>query len=218
MSAGAAAIRAAVDGGESELDQVLALHAAEGAPRPAELPLGEGDRRLLALHDRLTGRAVEVTATCPACGTECLAALAAESAPPPAPRCLRLGRGGGLRQPTYGDIRDLAEFGAAATEELLRRCTVGSPGRRPQAAELAGLDDSLAGPLLLRCAEPECGAEIETDLDVQTLVLQSLQRHCEEVDVEVHLLAGSYGWGLREIEELPEARRRRLARIAGEAR
>lgn len=216
MPAGSVAMLAAAGGCESELEQAVALHAADGVAAPAELPLGEGDRRLLSLYRRLTGREVEVTVACEACGTENAAVLAPETVPPSAPRCARLGAGGGVRAPTYGDLAELPVGSEQAAAELLRRCTVGSPSRRPRASDLAGVDDSLCGPLAMACAE--CGAPIEAGIDAEQVVLELLERHAAEVDREVHLLASAYGWALESIERLPDQRRHRLARLIQEAR
>lgn len=216
MAASGAATIAALGGCESELDQALALHAASGTAEAAGLSLGEGDRRLLALHRAVTGRDPELIAACEGCGTESAATLRPEDLPPSAPRCARLGAGGGLREPTYADLRGLPAAGEEAAAELLRRCTVGSPERPAGAAELELVDDSLSGPMLIACAG--CGAEIELPIDAERLALEGLQRHAREVDLEVHLLASAYGWELAAIEALPDERRQRLARfVAGAA-
>jgi hypothetical protein len=210
-----APILAALDEGRDELAQVLGLLRAAGATKAEELPLGEGDRRLLGLHVAITGREAELTVACGGCGAVNAASLGPAAVPRPGPRLRPLGGGGGLREPTYADLLELPAEREAAAAELLRRCVVGAPRRAPTEDDLQHVDDSLAGPLLLECVA--CGAPVEAAVDVQRLVLELLQRHAVEVDAEVHLLASGYHWDLASIEGLPDARRRRLARLVAEA-
>jgi hypothetical protein len=212
---GAAAV-AALGSSSSELGQVLALHRAAGVQDPERLTVSAGDRRLLALHRALTGREVEVAAACGACDAISVAVLSPETIPAEAPRTAWLGPGGGLRAPTYGDLVELPADPEAAGPELLSRCIVGAPPRAPGPGELERIDDSLAGPVRLACIE--CGAALEVAADVERLVLEGLQRHAEEIEVEVHLLAGAYGWALPVIEALPDERRRRFARLVADGR
>ena len=211
-----AAIVSALDEGEDELGQVLALHRAAGIEQPERLALGAGDRLLLRLHEKVTGRAAEVTVTCGACETVNAVALTAETVPAARERMRPLGRGGGLREPAYADLRDLPADAGDASTELLRRCRVGSPEHEPSADDLELVDDSLAGPLCLTCVG--CGAAVEAVTDVERLVLELLQRHAHDVETEVHLLASAYHWELGTIEELPDNRRERLARLVAEGR
>jgi hypothetical protein len=212
---GTAAVAALGSSGD-ELGQVLALHRADGVEDPERLTVAAGDRRLLALHRSLTERDVEVAATCAACETVSVAVLSPEAVPPEAARTAWVGPGGGLRGPTYADLLELPADPAAAEGELLRRCTVGAPGRAPEPQELERIDDSLTGPIKLHCVE--CGAALEVAADVERLALEGLQRHASEVEVEIHLLASAYGWSLPVIESLPDGRRRRFARLVADGR
>jgi hypothetical protein len=213
---GRSAALASLEGPATELDQALALLRASGVERPEHLPLGAGDRALLDLHRELVGRDPEVTVTCPGCGEVSLAALSRDAVPPAAPRCAPAGPGGGIREPTYADLRGLPSDPDAAARELLARCTVGTPSRPPEPADLEVVDDSLCGPLLLACAG--CGAPAEVPLDAQRLALRGLVHRAGERDVEIHLLARAYGWALEVIESLPDARRRRLADLVADGR
>lgn len=212
---GAAAI-AALGSSEDELGQVLALLRAAGVDEPERLSVAVGDRGLLELHRRLTGRDVEVAVTCRACGTINAARISTENAPETAPRSVPLGPGGGVRGPTYGDLLGLPADPAEAMRELLRRCTVGTPSRAAVPEELEQVDDSLTGPILLDCIE--CGEPLEVAADVERLVLVGLQRYALDVEHEIHLVAGAYGWSLATIEGLPDERRRRLARFVADGR
>ena len=201
---------------EDEVGQALVLLGHAGVEDARSLSLGEGDRRLLELHRRLTGTDVELVAHCGACETASAIVLSPESLPPTVPRVARLGGGGGLREPTYADLVDLPANRREGERELLRRCTVGEPSREPTADDLALVDDSLAGPLVVRC--PGCDAEVEAPLDVQRVVLESLDRELDAIEHEVHLLARAYHWDLAAIEALPDERRSRLASFVVEGR
>jgi hypothetical protein len=212
---GTAAI-AALGSSENELGQVLALLRAAGVAEPERLSVAAGDRRLLELHRRLTGRDVEVAVTCTACGTVNSAVVSHETVPEEAPRSVPLGTGGGVRSPTYADLLDLPSDPTDAVRELLRRCTLGAPSRPALPAELEQVDDSLTGPLLLECVE--CGGLLEAAVDIELLALAGLQGYALAVEHDIHLLARAYGWSLAAIEALPDERRRRLARFVADGR
>lgn len=206
-------------GPTSELGQVLALLRAAGEPSPDGLLVGEGDRRLVELAARLTGEPPEVAVACPACGELNSVVLSAATLPPAAPACAWWGPGGGLRPPTYGDLLAVAEAAATATggvDALLERCTVGAPPRPATSADLERADDTLTGPIGLACVG--CGEPVWLDVDVERLVLERLMARAREVEREVHLLARAYQWDLATIEALPDARRRRLAKLVDEDR
>jgi hypothetical protein len=211
----AAAAIAALGTADDELGQVLALHRAAGVREPERLTLSVGDRRLLGLHRSLTGRDVEVAATCAECETVSVALLSAQTVAPHAERTAWLCLGSGLREPTYGDLLDLPGDAQVAEAELMRRCIVGAMPPAPDPQALERIDGSLAGPIVLTCA---CGALMELAADVERLVLEGLQRHAGEIEVEIHLIADAYGWSLPAIEDLPDERRRRFARLVAGAR
>lgn len=212
---GAATLVRALDGHADELSQVLALLRAAGVEDAEAMTLAGGDRRLLELHRAITSRDLEISAACPACGTVNAATLSEHDVPEETPRTAAL-VGGGLRQPTYGDLRSLPADEAASIVELLRRCTVGAPRRPPMASDFDLVDDALTGPLQLACAE--CGAAVLVDVDIQRLVLERLVRHGREIDIEIHLLASAYHWSLGEIEDLSDQRRSALAALVMELR
>jgi hypothetical protein len=212
---GVSALLAALDDAGSEVGQAVALLAAAGVADPQRLSLGEGDRRLLAICQAVTGSGVEVVAVCPSCGELSEAELSTETVPPARPRMARLGPGGGLREPGYGDLERLPADQRQAVAEVLARCVVGEPSRPPEPEDLELVDDSLAGPVVIACSA--CERPIAVDFDVQRAVLERLERRAREVDREVHLLASGYHWSLAEIESLSERRRQTLADlVAGE--
>ncbi|GAB3836881.1 hypothetical protein ACFPIJ_17475 [Dactylosporangium cerinum] len=185
----------------TELAQAVGVLAAAGVPT-AGLTLGGGDRVLLGLHRALTGRDVAIAAACPSCGVLGEVVLTADTLPPPS------GVGDGpVRPPTYADLAGLP-VGSAGAAELLRRCTVA--GRGPATADdLAGVDDSLCGPLVFGC--PACAEPVRCAVDAQTLALRGLLDLLRRYDREIHLLAAAYHWDLATIEALPDSRRSRLA-------
>ena len=213
---GSSAVLAALDEDQSEVGQAIALLAAAGVEDPESLSIGEGDRRLLALCRAVTGFDVDVVAACPGCGELSMAVLARDAVPPVRPRMTPLGRGGGLREPTYGDLLCLSADPDEAMDELLARCVVGSPSRAPRPDDLDLVDDSLAGPVQIACSA--CGEPVAVDLDLEWAVLERLARRAGEIDHEVHLLASAYHWSLGEIDSLGEERRRALAWLVREMR
>lgn len=213
---GVSALLAALDEDGSEVGQAVALLAAAGVEDPESLSIGEGDRRLLALCRAVTRVDVEVVAVCPTCGELSEAVLSPDAVPPASPRMAPLGMGGGLREPTYKDLRELPADPDEAVHELLARCVVGSPSRAPWPADLELVDDSLAGPIVIACTA--CGEPVAVDLDVERAVLKRLARCAREMDYEVHLLASAYHWSLGEIESLGDERRRTLAWLVAETR
>jgi hypothetical protein len=212
---GLAALLASLDGPSSEVAQVVALFGAAGIHEPDRLTLGEGDRQLLALYRSLTGEDLELLAACPTCGELSTARVNPDEVPPARPRTAVLGRGGGLREPTYGDLLDLPLDPAQATAELGGRCIVGSPERAPEERDLELVDDSLAGPIVIACSG--CGRPITVDLDVERMILERLVRRASEIDREIHALASAYHWSLAELESLGDERRRTLADLVTEA-
>jgi hypothetical protein len=206
---------AALESAPDELGQVLALLRADGVQELDEVPLGDGDRRLLRLHEEITGRPLELVVACGECEAVNSVELDTRRLPPPAPRAAVLG-GGGLREPTYADLVGLPDDPVEAERALLDRCVIGAPERAPTPADLELVDDSLAGPLVFTCVD--CGATMEAAVDVERRVLELLVRNLAKVDVEVHLLARAYHWPLETIEALPDGRRSRLAELVLEGR
>lgn len=210
----AAALLAVLDGEGDELGQVLGVLRAAGHPDPGSLSLGAADRLLVDLQRDVTGRDLELTASCPHCDVLSSTVISTATLPPASPRTALLGRGGGLREPTCADLVDLPPEEGGAAAELLRRCVVGTPEVEPSPAELELVDDALTGPIVLECTG--CGQPVAIDLDLQMAVLDRLARHALVVDAEIHLLASAYHWSLKEIESLPDERRGTLARLVAE--
>lgn len=195
---------------ERELDQVRVLLDDLGVD-PSTVTVGAADRIVLAQAEALTGRPLELTATC-ACGAVNAVAVAVADLPEPTATSRWLAPGTGLRAPTYGDLLDLAP--TADGPALVALCTIGAAPAPVPLDDLAVLDDALAGPVWTACVD--CGRELEVDVDLVTVALRWMLRAAEELDREVHLLASTYGWDLATIEALPRSRRRRLSRMVAD--
>lgn len=196
---------------EREVDQVRMLLDDLGVD-PSAVSIGTADRLVLAQAEALTGRPLELTATC-SCGAVNAAALAVADLPAATTTSRWLGPGTGLRAPTWDDL--LALRAEEAGVALLRRCTIGTPPSAPSAGDLAELDDALAGPVMTTCVD--CGDPLELDVDLVTEALRRLVQVAATLDREVHLLASAYGWDLGTIEGLPRHRRQRLSRMVADA-
>jgi hypothetical protein len=199
----------------SELAEALAVLAACGVPGCASYPVGVVDRLLLRAHREVLGRDLAATAACPQCGTLNGLPLGAADVPEYAPRSAWCGPGLGVREPTAADLADLPEDAEAAAWELQARCRIGPAAGSVPADALDRADQSLCGVVRVACVE--CGAPVSQFIDVQQLVTVAVTAAVAEVDVEIHLIAARYGWDLATIESLPDARRSRLAALAGSA-
>jgi hypothetical protein len=194
-----------------------------GVKDPALLPIGTADRMLLTVHEEALGRPLEHTVQCLDCGEFTTLPLGRADVGEHTSFSVWCGPGLGVREPTYADLCAVD----GDLEALLRRCLAGPgaelSGLRTGAADsrtgltdLARVEGSLSGPLHSKCVG--CGAPIIVDLDVVGLVLTALRQVGQDVDYEVHLLAGRYGWDLASIEALPDERRRRLAGLVAGTR
>lgn len=205
-------LRALEDAG-SEFAEAIALLQACGIADGLSYPVGVIDRLLLQAHRAVLHRDPEVVAACPACGVLNALPLGIDDVPAYEPRSAWCGPGSGLREPTGADLAGLPEDDEAAVRELERRCRIG-PAAGPRApAALDHTEQSLSG--IVHAACTECGAPVDQLVDVQRLVTAAVAGTVAEVDVEVHLIASRYGWDLATIESLGDARRARLAALAG---
>ena len=196
------------------LDRALALLWAAGAAgpdEPADLPLVERDRRLLAIRARNFGAVMPSRATCPECGEELELELDANGllAAVPAADC-----GDVPRAITSRDVAAIAGLDSEAAMTVLReRLAQGSDVAPavldPQieaAAEAAELTTHLT------CAA--CGAGWRESLDVPAYLWADIEVAALRLLSEVAEIAGAYGWSEAEILSLSPARRAAyLARV-----
>ena len=206
------ALAAAFETAVTELDEAIVLLSACGVTDCLRLPVGVADRLLLAAHRLVIGVDLEAVARCEACGVLNSLSLGPDDVPPHRPRSAWCGPGAGVREPTCADLLGLDADPVGAARQLLLRCSIGPSSVPRDEAALDRVEQSLCGPVTVPCAE--CGVTVTTFVEVQHLVLQAVRAAVAEADVEVHLLASRYGWELKTIEQLPEARRTRLAALA----
>jgi hypothetical protein len=221
--------------GEGPTFRALALLAAASPETPWEelcaLPLGERDRRLLALREGTLGRRIESVAHCPGCGepldvtldTRELRNSDAESGI--AGELCRDGLTLRFRLPNSLDL--LAAERCAGVEEgrrrLAERCVVEArrdgepfPADVPanleeddvaaRAAALAAADPGAELLLELRC--PACEHGWRELLDVAAFLWAEVEVQARRLLSEVHLLARAYGWREPDVLALTPRRRR----------
>lgn len=207
----------AVEQADSEFGEAIMLLRACGVADCMSYPVGLIDRLLLRAHRAVLHRDLEVAVACPACGVLNGLPLGFDDVPPYSPRSAWCGPGVGIREPTGADLAGLPDDAAEAALELEARCRIG-----PRAGPAAGpgtdgaldrADQSLCGTVRVACVE--CGAAVSEFVDIQHLVTAAIADALVDVDVEIHLIASRYGWDLAAIESLPDARRARLAALAG---
>jgi hypothetical protein len=228
--------------GEGPTLRALALLAAACPETPWEelcaLPLGERDRRLLAVREGTLGRRIESVARCPGCGEPLDVTLDTRElrgggsdgeGEGEVPAGGELRRDGALtlrfRLPNSLDL--LAAEHCADVEEgrrkLAERCVVearkdgepfpaGVPASLDEAdvaALAAALDAADPGAeLLLELRCPACGHGWRELLDVATFLWAEVEVQARRLLREVHVLARAYGWREPDVLALNPRRRR----------
>lgn len=191
----------------------------------ADVPLGQRNQLLASLRERIFGRALELTADCPACGERMEFPL-----PPEALPAKELATGpievGGLnfQLPTTRHLARISTLGDAdeAARALLRACA-STPEALPEDEQLdtllaeveAKLDE--ADPwadLSITVVCPVCAHADEVLFDPGSVLWDALDGEAQHLLDEVHLLASRYGWSEAEILKLGSMRRNAyLARV-----
>jgi hypothetical protein len=206
------------------LDRLLvdAPGAACGPGRAAELTVPDRDRLLAVVFQRVIGRRVDSTARCRFCDKtfdldfllDDLLTSLREAESPELVRepggVFRLGDGRRFRLPRGIDERAVADQPPAQAElALLQRCMIeGSAADDP-----ATITDAMpaAGPLLdveisARCAE--CARHQPVRFDLQNYLFTRMLDERRTRALEVHRIASTYRWSLRDILDLRRSQRR----------
>jgi hypothetical protein len=203
----------------------------------ATLPIGERDRRLLALRERLMGPRFDAEASCPACAERVEMAFTADQIAPRAaadPGPLQVTCGDlqiTVRVPCSADLAAAIVSGRAdgARAALLSRCvlscTRGGDAQPIDALTAAAIEAierrlSAADPfaeLTLAVTCPACGHGWELAFDPAGYLWRELDRRAARVMGEVHVLARGYGWREHDILAMSETRRRVYLACLGEA-
>jgi hypothetical protein len=202
-----------IEEADSEFGEAVALLRACGIADCMAYPVGVIDRLLLQAHRAVLHRDLEVVAACPGCGVRNGLPLGVDDVPEYAPRSSWCGPGLGVREPTGADLAGLPDDAEDAARELELRCRIGPKEEPPPPGALDRADQSLCGVVRIACVE--CGTLVSEFVDVQRLVTTAVADAAADVDVEIHMIASRYGWDLATIESLPDARRARLAALAG---
>jgi hypothetical protein len=168
----------------------------------AALPIGERDRRLLALRRRLFGARFEAWASCPSCSEKLDLNFTADQLPSDPPR-------GEVKLPTTADLlavaKDPPEQRAAA---LLARCAGSglSPDEAAEAEKRLAEADPMAD-IELRLMCPSCQHEWTAVFDIASFLWTELNDWIVRLFSEVHILARAYGWSEAEILAMGARRR-----------
>lgn len=194
----------------------------------ANVSIGERDRQLLRLREKLFGSQLEATASCPKCGSKLELTFTARdlqitAAEPFATERLRLVLGDyeiDYRLPTTADLLEAASGPHQALEVLLDRCIaarhqgncVPATALPPPVVELVGTKMAEADPYAeiqigLDCAG--CSHRWSMLFDVVSYLWSEVEDWAVRLFRDVHALASAYGWSERDIIEM-SARRRRL--------
>jgi len=121
------------------------------------------------------------------------------------------------RAATAGAEDDMAGLRALVLDSLLVEGRPKDEAERLAVAEALEAFDPLAA-FQVAIACPACGTESDIPVDLEDLLLQELARAQGRLLLDVHRLAGRYGWSEAEVLAVPPARRRHyLALIAAEA-
>jgi hypothetical protein len=206
-------------------DTALELAGGETAPPPT---LGERNKRLVALHGRLFGDAIDLLSHCGRCGTAvqfgttCRALSTPAAAATPAHGRVDVeGYAIDFRLP---EPMDVAEASSAAgdgefVDRLLARCIQRSTrnGERvsiadvPEAVldavsqEMEALDPAARVSFAVAC--PQCGSAWDAALDLGQLLWAKLQAAAERLLFDIDTLARAYGWTERDVLALSPVRR-----------
>jgi hypothetical protein len=192
----------------------------------AAISIGERDRRLLLLREKLFGPGMASIASCPACGAtvemqfDVRDVITEEATPPPAAmRVVCSGYEVTFRLP---DSTDLLHAGKAATEEearqiLLRRCVLAADppcaGESLPSAVTQMISERMAeadpqGDMQFSLSCPQCGAAWSANFDIEGFLWTEIGAWAGRTLGEVHALARAYGWREQEILALSATRRR----------
>ena len=201
----------------------------------ANLPVGERDRRLLAVRERCLGSQFEANAICPGCGarSELLFAcddLRADSAGSYEPLQVVYGDWTvRARVPSTADLLAVARPSAEAADALLARCILGveragervAPDALPTdvatAVETAIANADPLGDISFDATCPSCGHDHTLSFDVVGYLWQEVDARVERLLRDVHQLARAYGWAEADILALSDLRRRRYLELLAEA-
>ena len=201
----------------SPLDRALAMlwAAGDGAEGdPADLPLAERDRRLLALWAGSFGPVIEARVSCPDCGAELELELDARDLAGLLPAAHQ----DGLRPLTSRDLAAVAglppdEIAGALRARLAGAGLIGAADDGADRAIEAAAEQAEIG-IRLTCAA--CAQDWSEPLDLPLFLWAKVEAAALTLLAQVAALAAAYGWSEQDILALSPARRMAyLARAGG---
>jgi hypothetical protein len=197
------------------------------ALRPGEaeaLTASDRDRLLADVYSSEFGDRIDCVLRCVACDSpfdidfRLSGLMSSLDLPPagkagPAASVVTLEDGRRCRLPRGGDELAVQDTpGASAASALLARCMIEGEAGPDDRSVLAALES--AAPILdveLDATCPECGTAMQAHFDLQHFLLSAIMQDTPARIAEIHLLASTYGWSLREILDLDRKRRRAFA-------
>jgi hypothetical protein len=202
----------------------------------AQLSVGERDRRLLALRERLIGARFDSTATCPRCAERSEVSFNCEDLRPPRsdaePSEVEVRLGGWsawARFPNTADLIAVTSRADADGSMLLRRCILRLerdgvetppdliPDEVASAVQAALSEADLMGDLQIALTCAACSHQYSVAFDISGYLWQEVDGRARKLLNDVHVLAGNYGWSEGEILSLSDVRREHyLALVNGQ--
>ena len=215
--------------------ELAVLEQASGTPvgELARLPVGDRDRRLLAVRRAVFGDGFELETACPACGERLelfVDAGALGLAPSePGEDDLTIKANGWSVTFRLPDSTDVAAAGEPSVADpaaaVLERCVIstkGPPGTPDGVALPATIGDLVvermealdpAADLSLELTCPACRHDWVAPLDPASLLLEDVERHAVRLLDDVDQLARAYGWREPDVLALSPVRRRRYLEL-----
>jgi hypothetical protein len=181
----------------------------------ASLPIGERDRRLIAVRQRLFGSRFDAVAECPRCQEKLELTFTADQLPvgaaaPALSEVAADGRAIPVRLPNTLDLLEAAlERPERRVPALLERCAGGDLS--PCAAEavqerMAEMDPMARIQIQLGC--PACGHGWSEVFDIASYLWTEVSDRALRLLRETHTLARAYGWSEADILPMTPQRRR----------
>lgn len=206
-----------------------------GRAQVAALPVGEWNRLIVEVRQRVFGDILRTVVECPGCGLALEVALSASTllAVPPTTQDVEAFQGGyhvRCREPRARDLVEAAATGSAAGARTLLfsrsvvwaerdGVAVEDPAELPDAIVTAAADAlARANPLLdvelpLTCEE--CGSAWSLPFDIGAYLWHELDGWAVRLLDDVHALASAYGWREADVLELSKTRRRHYLELVG---
>lgn len=220
----AAALLAAWEaaGTQDAVQRALTLLAAAMPGRSAAdwamVAIGERDRQLLAVRERLFGQRIEAVSACPACAEQLEVAFTTTDVALPAASGAPVqvevdGQCVTCRLPDSVDLAAVADAPPGqARALLLERCTGADPSALPahvcDAIERALQDADPQADIRIALQCPACGHGWAMAFDVLAYLWSEIDDWARHLLRDVHDLASAYGWREPDILALSQARRR----------